>query len=73
VAHLGEGEGGEDHSLPDLRLSLLIPDTDAQRHQRHEHPDPEDVTAQAPGEDRLLGEVGGTAHGTPLGRLRAQG
>lgn len=40
VAHLGEGEGGEDHSLPEFGSGLLIPDTDAQRHQRHEHPDP---------------------------------
>src|SRR5215207_6815777 len=57
VAHLGEGEGGEDHGLQEFGCSLLVPETNAQRYQRHEHPDPDDVTTEPAGEDVLAGGV----------------
>src|SRR5919107_798085 len=73
MAQLGEGQGGEDHRLPDLWRNLRVPQARRQRHERHQHPYPEDVAAKASGEDALPRRTRRTAHDTPLGRLRAQG
>src|SRR5215203_5950001 len=59
VGQLREGEGGEEHGLPDLGLDLRVPQARRQRHERHQGPDPENVAAQAPGEDALAGGRGG--------------
>src|SRR5215207_8402253 len=72
MAQLGEGEGGEDHRLPDLRGGLRVPQARRQRYERHQDPDPDDVAAKATGEDALVGGMGRAAHDTPLGRFRTQ-
>ncbi len=66
IAHLREGQGGEDHGLPGGIIRTPSPETYGQGHEPHQHAYPQDLPAQAPCKDTLLGRVRWSPHGVPF-------